>query len=664
MVDTKVKNTTIDSTINHTISIESSRIPEAKAPILQNEPGSKYISTKNGWFTDASGRVMILHGINLGGSSKVPFAPEQPTHIKDGFFEKARTVSFVNRPFPLNKASTHFKRLSQWGFKFIRLIITWEAIEHEGPGIYDEDYLNYIVDIVSQADEHGINIFIDPHQDVWSRFTGGDGAPLWTLEIAGFNPQNFSETGAAVVHNTEGDPFPTMIWGTNNSKLAASTMFTLFFGGKTFAPNLLIDGVNIQDYLQEHYINAIKKIAHRLTGYGNVIGFDTMNEPSAGYIGQTDLNKLNILRKGPMPTAFEGMVAGGGNTVKAKQYKFTSIGPIRSGSALINEEGMIAWQSEKNDIWRNLGIWDYNSQHKPVLLKPQYFAEANGKVVDFEEDYYKPFILRFAEEIKSIDSNWLIFAEPALFKNLPNFTDEESKNMVNATHWYDGLTLMNKRFNPIFAVDAEKKRPVLGRRAIARSFTKQIARIKEGTKQSMGNQPTLIGEFGVPFDMNQGEAFTTGNFAEQTKALDRTFKALEANRLSYTLWNYTADNTNERGDGWNGEDLSIFSPSQQQNPNDINSGGRALDAAIRPYPYKIAGTPIKYSYNYKNKAFKIIYKPDPVQKLPTEIFLPILHYGKGFEVIYSGGELKFDSHKGILLHYPKDLDNQFITIQL
>ena len=105
----------------------------------------------------------------------------------------------------------------------------WEAVEHAGPGQYDEEYLAYLAAVVAKAAEFGIQVYIDPHQDVWSRWTGGSGAPAWTLEAAGFDLMTIEETGAALTHQHYGDPLPKMIWGTNNWRLATATMFTLFF---------------------------------------------------------------------------------------------------------------------------------------------------------------------------------------------------------------------------------------------------------------------------------------------------------------------------------------------------------------------------------------------------------------------------------------------------
>jgi hypothetical protein len=157
-----------------------SEAPKVPAQLLRGE-----LSASHGtFFRDPQGRAVILRGVNLAGSSKIP-AGTSGTHEWHGFTEQVSVgnISFVGRPFPLEEADVHFARLRAWGLTFIRFLVTWEAVEHAGPGMYDEEYLAYLHDVVAAAGRHGISVFIDPHQDVWSRFTGGDGAPAWTLDM-------------------------------------------------------------------------------------------------------------------------------------------------------------------------------------------------------------------------------------------------------------------------------------------------------------------------------------------------------------------------------------------------------------------------------------------------------------------------------------------------
>ncbi|HSD83243.1 MAG TPA: cellulase family glycosylhydrolase, partial [Anaerolineae bacterium] len=292
------------------------------------------IRTQGPWFVDEHGRTLMLRGVNLAGSSKVPIG--FPTHRREDFFDH-RNVSFVGRPFPLEEADEHFARLREWGLTFLRFVVTWEAIEHAGPGQYDEAYLDYLVQLIDKARQYDLRLFIDPHQDVWGRLSGGDGAPGWTYEVVGFEPEHFAETGAAIVHALHGDPLPRMIWPTNYDKLAAATMFTLFFGGNDFAPHFKIEGEPAQEFLQRHFIDALKQVARRVKDLPNVVGFDSFNEPSTGYIGVKDLARhINILRAGDAPTPFESMLLGAGFSRQIDVYDMSLIGPRKRGQRLVN----------------------------------------------------------------------------------------------------------------------------------------------------------------------------------------------------------------------------------------------------------------------------------------------------------------------------------------
>ena len=152
-------------------------------------------------------------------------------------------------------------------------------------------------------------------------------------------------------------------------------------------------------------------------------------------------------------------------------------------------------------------------------------------------------------------------------------------------------------------------------------------------------------------DLNKKSAYKNCNFDSQINAFDRTMDALEANMHHFTLWNYTADNTNERGDHWNDEDLSIFSRDQQQDPEDINSGGRALEAVIRPYPLATAGEPLEIRFEIKSKIFEFRFRHDPFVKEPTEVFVPLYQYPNGCQVEVSDGEYELNLAEQTLTYW-------------
>jgi hypothetical protein len=109
----------------------------------------------------------------------------------------------------------------------VRFLVTWEAVEHEGPGIYDTTYLTYLRALLSLLPQYGLTAFVSLHQDVWSRYSGGSGAPAWTLEAVGFDLKALEDTHAAWLVGVKGgghNEAERGIWPCGYQKLAAATM--------------------------------------------------------------------------------------------------------------------------------------------------------------------------------------------------------------------------------------------------------------------------------------------------------------------------------------------------------------------------------------------------------------------------------------------------------
>ncbi len=583
-------------------------------------------------FVDDAGRTLMLRGVNLAGSSKIPSAPRAEPDSAEFF--QYRDVSFVGRPFALRDADEHFERLRAWGLTFLRFVVTWEAIAHRGPNEYDEAYLDYARAVIQKADAYGFRVLIDPHQDVWSRFTGGDGAPGWTLEAVGFDLTKLTPTGAAMLHHTHPRRPPLLVWATNYARLAPATLFTLFFAGNDFAPATQIDGLPAQEFLQTHYIAAFVKLAERLRGLACVVGYETMNEPSRGYIGWRNLYSSQQYRYWPTPSPAQAMFLGSGF-------------PQRVWHKTRNRERARAWQDGRACVWKQNGVWDVNARGEPRLLRPDYFTRADAS---FARNYYPAFAKRFARAIQNVDPRALIFVQGEPGEAAPALHASDIPNLVYAPHWYDGLTLMARRYWNHLGADMLKRRLVLGAGAIQRSFAAQLAVFRRQAANEMGGVPVVLGEFGAPFDLRKPRWLRRADEFLETRALDRSFRALEANLMNGTLWNYSPDNTFEIGDSFNGEDLSIFTQSERLDPRDIHSGGRALRAVIRPYPRATAGVPTRVHFDWRTRVWEFAFEHDAAIAAPTEIFVPTFQYPRGVRVTISDGSFEYDATRQILIY--------------
>ncbi|KAI1319894.1 hypothetical protein EDD11_002568 [Mortierella claussenii] len=162
--------------------------PSSRLRVVPDDPFFRDTDTQRAW---------LLRGVNLSGSCKFPKYPVPvPSHVGGDAFltystlsspissssaqnmnsddaeadetsrnAKAR-ISFVGRPFELKEADEHLARLKHWGFRMIRWVVTWEAIEHQAPGVYDQEFLDYTVQALLKVKEHGFKVMIDFHQDV------------------------------------------------------------------------------------------------------------------------------------------------------------------------------------------------------------------------------------------------------------------------------------------------------------------------------------------------------------------------------------------------------------------------------------------------------------------------------------------------------------------
>lgn len=96
-------------------------------------------------------------------------------------------------------------------------------------GVYDQSYLDYLRAVLSLLPEYGLSAFVALHQDVWSRYSGGSGAPAWTLEAVGFKLDAgvMEETQAAWLKGVKGGGHVADergLWPCGYQKLIASTM--------------------------------------------------------------------------------------------------------------------------------------------------------------------------------------------------------------------------------------------------------------------------------------------------------------------------------------------------------------------------------------------------------------------------------------------------------
>ena len=112
------------------------------------------------WITDAHGRVVVVHGINM--VYKQP--PYYPARVGFGDDDAAF--------------------LARIGFNAVRVGVIWKAVEPT-PGHYDDGYLRQIARTVRALARHHVLALLDFHQDMYNERFQGEGAPDWAVQDGG-----------------------------------------------------------------------------------------------------------------------------------------------------------------------------------------------------------------------------------------------------------------------------------------------------------------------------------------------------------------------------------------------------------------------------------------------------------------------------------------------
>jgi hypothetical protein len=587
---------------------------------------------------DAEGREVILRGVNLGGDSKLPL----PLRPEPDDFSDHREVSFVGRPFPIADGDQHFDRLRSWGFNCLRLLTTWEAIEHAGPGRYDEAYLDYYAEIARLAGQRGFYVFVDFHQDAWSRMSGGSGAPGWTFEAVGLDLGRFRAADAAVfVQQSDGSERPH--WPSNYRLPANRIMWTLFFGGRWLTPEFRIDGLNVQDYLQGRYLACVARLARRLAPLPHVIGFGSLNEPSLGWLGQSLTDRSAELASpvavGPALSPLDGMALARGLPVTAPVIGGRETGrPHIVGERVLNPNGVSIWREGAACPFEAAGVYALKDGCA-VALDEAAFRRAPGGPFEARRDVFAPFFQAVAARMRVQRPDFLLFAEVEVAAPFAGggYPTPMPPGSVSAPHWYDLANLTTRRFDVDDHVDALAGQRLRGADAVRASYVRGLQACKD-LAGSFGG-PSLIGEIGVQFALDDGAAYRAWAagargaqvFGKQTQMLGLMSDALDALKLSATWWNYTATNRNDPlvGDGWNQEDMSLFSRDQQDGDDD---GSRGTDGFARPYVRAAQGRLVAMRFDAGSGRFELEIDVDTGVAGPTEIAAPAAAYPEGFEV--------------------------------
>lgn len=278
-----------------------------------------------------------------------------------------------------------------------------------------------------------------------------------------------------------------------------------------------------------------------------------------------------------------------------------------------------AWQRVADAVGDERNVVGYDLMNEPARGGPGQSTAA------FDNGSLEPFYNRVIPAIRAADGQTPIWVEPEITFDVGKPTtlaDVRDDQLAFGFHDYANLVAQATEGTPLDAGP-------LARSSDAGAPAHEVVfRNAERAGDRLG-APPMLNEFGSRHD---------------PRDIGTIVSLADDHLMGWAYWSYklypdwtmplTAHNTG----GLVAEDGSL-------SPN--------LAVLVRPYPRRIAGTPLSYGFDAETRRFSLRYAAAPT-RAPTVLFVPDRHYPDGHDVSVMGGRVVCDRGQYVAVRNDRD----------
>jgi endoglycosylceramidase len=253
--------------------------------------------------------------------------------------------------------------------------------------------------------------------------------------------------------------------------------------------------------------------------------------------------------------------------------------------------GTDALEADYTEAWRRLAarLASYDNVVGCDVMNEPYWG--TNPITDFEADQLAPLYERVVAAVRAEAPGWVAFLEPSAARNLGGMTRlpvPSFSNYVYSPHSYDQNAESGDGFDPSHGP----------------AIIQNIAALQQEA-QGLG-AALWIGEYGG-----------TNDESGIVDYMSATYDGVGAVAASSTYWDYTMG-----GYGMLNTDGTEAQP--------------LVDTLVRPYPERVAGSPISWAFDATTSTFTFSFHPDPSVTAPTVVSVPPRVYASGYTVECGG----------------------------